>query len=317
MEKFITKIGSSSALCEFADELRRKVFIEEQGVPADEIFDGLNEKAVHIVIFANDFPVATARLINKKSTWRIGLVAVDKLFRGNKLGEKVMQNAIDYVTAQAGTEIILSAQQQVSEFYRKLGFEQFGEITVFESGFVLVPMRYLIKQVDQFEFRKLNTDEEVASFWEKLYQYHKQDLFAYMDEEEQKYFSGTEYYDAIMDLKTNTKDGQLPLEMVFIYDESGHYIGFAMYKIYNTEDGKAFILEFCIDRLLRNKGLGIRVAKAFENYLKANGATYLAINTSNQDNLRFWQRFGFAPAEADEWGNMTYTKMIEGDDNES
>ena len=161
-----------------------------------------------------------------------------------------------------------------------------------------------------FKFKKLTTDEEVAEFWEKLYEYHEQDLFADMDEEDQEYFSGREYYDAIMDLKVNTNGGQLPLEMVFITDEIGVYIGFAMYKIYNNEDGKAFILEFCIDQLLRNQGLGTRVAKAFEKYLQNDGATYLAINTSNEDNFRFWKRFGFVESEPDEWGNMTYTKMI-------
>jgi len=161
-----------------------------------------------------------------------------------------------------------------------------------------------------FKFNKLTTNEEVASFWQKLYEYHKQDLFNDLDEEDQAYFSGTEYYDAIMDLKINITGGSQPLEMVFIDDESGQYIGFTMYKIYNTEDGKAFILEFCIDPLLRNKGIGTRVAKAFEHYLKNDGATYLSLNASNKDNLRFWQRFGLVPAEPDEWGNMTYTKTI-------
>lgn len=114
-----------------------------------------------------------------------------------------------------------------------------------------------------FKFNKLNTTEEVASFWQKLYEYHKQDLFNDLDEEDQAYFSSTEYYDAIMDLKINITGGSQPLEMEFVNDESGQYIGFIMYKIYNTEDGKASILEFCIDPLLRNKGIGTRVIKAF------------------------------------------------------
>ena len=161
------------------------------------------------------------------------------------------------------------------------------------------------------EFTKLTTDKEVASFWEKLYGYHKRDISQDMTDEELEYFSGPEYYNAIMDLKVNKSGEQLPLEMVFISDCEQRYLGFAMYKIYNTEDGKAFILEFCIDEPLRNQGLGTQVAKAFETYLQREGATYLAINTSNKDNLRFWKRFGFSESEPDEWGKMIYTKTVE------
>ena len=142
MRNTTTRIGNLPEICILADELRRKVFVEEQGVPADEIFDGLNENAIHVVILDGHAPVSTARITNEGNTWRIGLVAVDKLMRGNRLGEKVMQVAIDYITAQAGKEILLSAQQEVREFYEKLGFKQCGEATVFESGFVLVPMKY-------------------------------------------------------------------------------------------------------------------------------------------------------------------------------
>jgi len=136
------KIGGSSEICALANELRQKVFIEEQGVPKDEIFDELNENAIHVVLLDNNKPVATTRIVQEGIAWRIGLVAVDKSKRGKHLGDKVMRVSIDYIIAQAGTEIILSAQQEVCKFYEKLGFKQNGEVVVFESGFVLVPMKY-------------------------------------------------------------------------------------------------------------------------------------------------------------------------------
>ena len=83
------KIGTYHELGKVADELRRVVFIYEQGIPEEEIFDGLNLQAIHIVVFDGNAPVATARVLNESDNWRIGLVAVDKSRRGQHLGEKL------------------------------------------------------------------------------------------------------------------------------------------------------------------------------------------------------------------------------------
>ena len=141
MEELEIKIGCSAELVTAADKLRHEVFIDEQNVPYDEIFDGMNEKSVHFVIFDESSPIATARALNDNGSWRIGLVAVKKSRRGEHLGEKVMHEAIDYITSHNGHEILLTAQQEVRPFYERLGFEQDGELISFESGFVLVPMK--------------------------------------------------------------------------------------------------------------------------------------------------------------------------------
>jgi ElaA protein len=135
------KIGTHVELGKAADELRRMVFIDEQGVPENEIFDGLNTQATHLVVFDGGAPVATARALNDGDNWRIGIVAVEQSRRGQRLGETVMQVAIEYIVSNGGKEILLAAQQQVRGFYEKLGFVQCGEVEVFESGFVLVPMK--------------------------------------------------------------------------------------------------------------------------------------------------------------------------------
>ncbi|MCL2201678.1 MAG: GNAT family N-acetyltransferase [Oscillospiraceae bacterium] len=138
------EIGESAELCAIADELRKKVFIDEQGVPEDEAFDGLNGQSHHAVVFYDGAAVATARLLRTDNRWQIGLVAVVQSKRGQNLGEKIMGAAIDFIASNGGDEIFLTAQQQVCGFYKKLGFEQSGELTVFESGFVLVPMKRIL-----------------------------------------------------------------------------------------------------------------------------------------------------------------------------
>ena len=154
----------------------------------------------------------------------------------------------------------------------------------------------------------MKTPEEVALFWQKKRAYDQADLFPHLDEEDRAYFSGSEYYDAIMDLHQNATSGGRTLEFVFFYDEKDEYLGFAMYKIYTNEDGKAIILEFCIDKPFRNRGIGTMVSQALEKLLAGEGATYFALNASNADNRRFWQRNGYVADEPDEWGEMVYVK---------
>ena len=136
------KIGTYTELGAAADELRRKIFIEEQKVPEGEVFDGLSEQCSHVVIFDCNIPVATARLIQSGKSWRIGLVAVDQSRRGQHLGEKVMRTSMNYILSRGGEESLLTAQLQARGFYEKLGFHSCGENQVFESGFILVPMKF-------------------------------------------------------------------------------------------------------------------------------------------------------------------------------
>lgn len=134
-------ISRGRDLREAAYAVRRQVFVEEQGVPSEEVFDELDEAALHVVGFTGEVPVATARCINEEgSTWRIGLVAVAKSVRGQGLGSRIMRAAIDAIVSFGGEEIVLSAQSTATDFYGQFGFEQCGEAAVFESGFVLVPM---------------------------------------------------------------------------------------------------------------------------------------------------------------------------------
>ena len=138
-----TKIGTDPELSAAADILRRKVFVDEQGVPENEVTDGLNAAAVHVVVFDCNTPVATAIVITPDGGgYRIGLVAVDKSRRGRHLGKRVMRAAMDYIFMLGGRDIVLTAQHQAVGFYEKLGFKQCGAAECFESGFVLVPMRY-------------------------------------------------------------------------------------------------------------------------------------------------------------------------------
>ncbi len=150
MDEFRVQIGSDAELIAAADGLRRRVFIEEQGVPKREVFDGRNGWSQHVVIWAGDTPVATARLMplcTGKS--QIGLVAVDKAWRGQHLGQRAVRACMDCACENGVLSVFLAAQRPAMGFYEKLGFVSCGREIHYPSGFVLVPMRYTFAEHDE------------------------------------------------------------------------------------------------------------------------------------------------------------------------
>lgn len=163
--------------------------------------------------------------------------------------------------------------------------------------------------------KKMETAAEIVLFWQKKRQYEEEDVFPNLTEtgaeleELIEWFRSEEYHQVIMSLHTETTNGNGFLQFIFFYDEQENYLGLSMYKIYKGEDGKGFILDFCVDSSYRNHGLGKQLFAELEVLMKKEGARYLALNTSNQNNLRFWQRTGFtAEKELDENGEVLYCK---------
>ncbi|MDE6923961.1 MAG: GNAT family N-acetyltransferase [Acetatifactor sp.] len=114
---------------DFAKEIRRKVFVEEQGFQ-DE-FDEIDNAAAHIVMFdENDLPVATCRVFPDETTdsYILGRLAVIKEYRGKNTGSAVIKEAEQYVRKKNGKSISLHAQCRAADFYRKSGFTEFGDI---------------------------------------------------------------------------------------------------------------------------------------------------------------------------------------------
>ena len=67
--------------------VRRKVFVEEQNIPECDEFDGSDIGVIQAVVYDNNSPVATGRLIKVENEMRIGRVAVLKEYRGTGTGK--------------------------------------------------------------------------------------------------------------------------------------------------------------------------------------------------------------------------------------
>lgn len=151
----------------------------------------------------------------------------------------------------------------------------------------------------QITIREALLQPDIDAFWRQLRAYHARDIFPDPADEDRAYFLGSAYRAQIEALHTRPKDRCRYL----FFAQKGEQIGFAMPVIYDTEDGKCFLLEFCVYPQYRGRGLGQRCARALIDWAKRHGACYAELNYGGDDRrLRFWTRLGFIPNGADEWG---------------
>lgn len=100
--------------------IRRRVFIEEQGVPEALEWDGLDAEARHFLARAADgSPIGCARLL---AGCRIGRMAVLPEWRGRGVGHALLQAVIAECRRQGCVEVRLSAQVTAMAFYQRAGF---------------------------------------------------------------------------------------------------------------------------------------------------------------------------------------------------
>lgn len=153
---------------------------------------------------------------------------------------------------------------------------------------------------ERIAVREATNEKDVTRFWQRLRAYQAQDLFPNPEDEGREYFLGKEYR---ADIAQKHIRPQNAIRYLF-FCRDGADIGLAMPVIYETEDGKCFLMEFTVFPEYRGGGTGTACAEAFLQWARDNGGAYVEINYgSDPRRLRFWQRLGFRKNGADEWGD--------------
>lgn len=130
------------------ESVRRQVFIEEQGIPADEEWDSIDPQARHVLAMAGKRDaVGTGRL---EPTGKIGRVAVLPQHRGTGVGGAVVGYLVNQATELGFTKVYLHAQTAALAFYERLGFRAEGPVFD-EVGIPHVRMTLGIEQRNEHE----------------------------------------------------------------------------------------------------------------------------------------------------------------------
>ena len=109
-------------------QLRRSVFIEEQGVSENREVDDQDDEAVHLLASVDGIPMGSARLLTYGDIGKIGRVCVLIPARGTGLGAALIRAAVDQFRQTPGIHRVrLGAQSHALGFYERLGFTAFGD----------------------------------------------------------------------------------------------------------------------------------------------------------------------------------------------
>lgn len=114
--------------------IRKKVFVEEQGVPKEAEIDSHEKIALHFLAFYDDKPAATGRFRIKTGFVKFERIATLPEFRGKGVASmlmKAMQS--DSVSKHPDFLPLMHAQISAISFYLKLGWMAIGKIFV-EDG---------------------------------------------------------------------------------------------------------------------------------------------------------------------------------------
>ena len=105
-----------------AHAIRRRVFIEEQGIAEEDEMDGTDTAAFHLVLYEDSRPAGTGRILLSGGEYALGRIAVLPEFRHRRYGDLIVRLLIRKACEMGGEKQILHAQTQVRGFYEKLGF---------------------------------------------------------------------------------------------------------------------------------------------------------------------------------------------------
>jgi predicted GNAT family N-acyltransferase len=134
------RVSGSEAEVRCALELRRVVFVAEQGVDAAEEVDGRDGEAVHLVALSGGSVIGTCRLLGgEEGRLKLGRMAVATSERRRGVATAMLRAAEIHGRASGARTIVLHAQTYACALYRAAGYRVVGEAFL-EAGVEHVKM---------------------------------------------------------------------------------------------------------------------------------------------------------------------------------
>lgn len=136
------RVGRSESIYEDALDVRKAVFVEEQGVDPEIEVDEHDETAIHLAAYdENGEPVGAGRFRTLDDrTGKVERIAVLADYRDEGLGRAIMGRIEEIAREEGVDRLVLHSQTRAAPFYARVGYEQVGE-EFEEAGIPHVEMR--------------------------------------------------------------------------------------------------------------------------------------------------------------------------------
>ena len=141
MSTFSYKLVAGDVELQQAFEVRRQVFVREQGISEDLVFDGHDREALHMVVKDGERVIGSARVqFLTDNQAKLERMAVLKRYRRKGIGREMLLFLDTVWKDKQVQQIIIHAQLEVVPFYKLCGFDEVG-LPFREAGIKHIEMR--------------------------------------------------------------------------------------------------------------------------------------------------------------------------------
>lgn len=103
-------------------EIRKKVFIEETKIK-ENISDNFDDFAFNVVVYEDDVPVGTGRLLFKDGRYFIDNVCVLKEFRGRYYADLIIRMLVRRAINMGAEKTYTDCSESLKMLFEQIGFE--------------------------------------------------------------------------------------------------------------------------------------------------------------------------------------------------
>jgi len=140
MSKFSYTLVAGDVELQEAFEVRRQVFVREQGISEDLVFDEHDTEALHMVVKDGERVIGTARVqFVANNQAKLERMVVLKLYRRKGIGKEMLLFLDAVLKDKQVQQVIIHAQLEVVPFYKSCGFNELG-LPFLEAGMKHIKM---------------------------------------------------------------------------------------------------------------------------------------------------------------------------------
>ena len=127
MSKFSYKLVTGNVELQEAFEVRKQVFVREQGISEDLVFDEHDREALHMVVKDGERVIGTARVqFFADNQAKLERMAILKRYRRKGIGKEMLLFLEAVWKDKQVQQVIIHAQFEVVPFYKLCGFDELG-----------------------------------------------------------------------------------------------------------------------------------------------------------------------------------------------